>query len=417
MRILFYSLNYAPELVGIGKYNSEFASWLTEQGHEVKVICTPPYYPAWSIQEGYSGWRYCKELVDNISIYRCPTWVPNHPSGLKRILHLLSFTVSSFPMLVLHTFHWRPDIIFILEPPFFCLPSALLIGKLAKSKVCLHVQDFELDAGFSFDLVPNFLILKKLLFTIESSLMRKADLVSTISNKMFNLLIKKNVQKEKCLLFPNWVDTRAIFPARNSTVPNLFREKLGILPQQIVCLYSGNIGKKQNIGHIIEVAQRLKKDANITFVIAGEGSEKATIAEKARGLSNVHLLTLQPVKQLNELLNLADIHLLPQSAEAADLVMPSKLQAMFASGRPVITTSDPNTQLSQVVEGRGIVVPPNNIDLLSKAIQTLSQDTEIRLKLGTSARNYAIKHWDREHVMADIEEHFIQLAKGQLIIA
>jgi len=46
MRILVYGLNYAPELTGIGKFTGEMCSYLAAQGHEVRVITAPPYYPA-----------------------------------------------------------------------------------------------------------------------------------------------------------------------------------------------------------------------------------------------------------------------------------------------------------------------------------------------------------------------------------
>ena len=45
------------------------------------------------------------------------------------------------------------------------------------------------------------------------------------------------------------------------------------------------------------------------------------------------------VNHFRALLGMADIHLLPQRADAADLVMPSKLIGMFASGRPVLATA------------------------------------------------------------------------------
>jgi colanic acid biosynthesis glycosyl transferase WcaI len=411
MRILLYSLNYAPELIGIGKYNSDFADWLTEHGHEVQTICALPYYPAWKIKEGYSSWSYCIEIVNKVFVYRCPIWIPAHPTGLKRIFHLISFSVSSLPVLLWRVLFWKPDIIFILEPPLFCLPSTLFVAKLARSKVWLHVQDFELDAGFSLNLIPKFLILKTLFSTIESFLMRQTDTVSTISHKMLDRLIEKKVQPEKCFLFPNWVDSHIIYPINSSEKPNLFREKLNISSDKIVCLYSGNIGKKQNLEHIIDVAKHLREYIEITFIIAGEGSEKANIAQKASNLSNVHLLPLQPLKYLNELLNLADIHLLPQLSEAADLVMPSKLQAMFASGRPVIATSKPNNQLSLIIEGRGIVVPPNDVNLMSQAIQALSKDAEQRARFGAYARDYAVTYWDRESVMTNFEFHCMQITE------
>ncbi|MFZ2209802.1 MAG: hypothetical protein WAV22_14135 [Porticoccaceae bacterium] len=38
LNILIKSLNYAPELTGIGKYTGEMAAWLAARGHEVDVV-------------------------------------------------------------------------------------------------------------------------------------------------------------------------------------------------------------------------------------------------------------------------------------------------------------------------------------------------------------------------------------------
>ncbi len=54
MRILIYGVNYTPELTGTGKYTGEIAEWLAEQGHDVRVVTAPPYYPAWCVADGYS---------------------------------------------------------------------------------------------------------------------------------------------------------------------------------------------------------------------------------------------------------------------------------------------------------------------------------------------------------------------------
>ena len=58
MKILVYGINYSPELTGIGKYTGEMVEWLAAQGHEVRVITAPPYYPQWQGGENYSAWRY-----------------------------------------------------------------------------------------------------------------------------------------------------------------------------------------------------------------------------------------------------------------------------------------------------------------------------------------------------------------------
>jgi colanic acid biosynthesis glycosyl transferase WcaI len=92
---LLLGLNFAPELISVGKYTAEFASWLSERGHQVRVITAPPYYLDWRVGRGYASWRYRREIVAGADILRCPLWVPDEPTPVKRILHLLSFALSS----------------------------------------------------------------------------------------------------------------------------------------------------------------------------------------------------------------------------------------------------------------------------------------------------------------------------------
>jgi len=62
MRILIHGINFSPELTGIGKYSGEMAEWLAAQGHEVRVVTAPPYYPQWNVAEGYAN-AWGKEQV------------------------------------------------------------------------------------------------------------------------------------------------------------------------------------------------------------------------------------------------------------------------------------------------------------------------------------------------------------------
>ena len=112
MKILVYGINYSPELTGIGKYTGEMVEWLAAQGHEVRVITAPPYYPQWQVGENYSAWRYKRE-EGAATVWRCPLYVPKQPSTLKRLLHLGSFAVSSFFPLMAQR-RWKPDRICLL---------------------------------------------------------------------------------------------------------------------------------------------------------------------------------------------------------------------------------------------------------------------------------------------------------------
>ena len=118
---------------------------------------------------------------------------------------------------------------------------------------------------------------------------------------------------------------------------------------------------------------------------------------------------MQPFEKLNGLLNLADIHLLPQLADAADLVMPSKLTGMLASGRPVIACASPGTQIAKLVDNCGDVVAPEDAAALAEAIKNLAADDRKRQQLGAAARRLAIENWEKEGVLARFVEELRRL--------
>ena len=109
-------------------------------------------------------------------------------------------------------------------------------------------------------------------------------------------------------------------------------------------------------------------------------------------MRNIDFLLLQPAERFNDLLNLADIHLSPQRAEASGLVMPSKLGPMMAGGRPVIVTAEKSSEIGTIASIGGVVVPPENSAALSRAIIELARDKDKRNKLGTHGRVYVEEH-------------------------
>jgi colanic acid biosynthesis glycosyl transferase WcaI len=142
----------------------------------------------------------------------------------------------------------------------------------------------------------------------------------------------------------------------------------------------------------------------VYFVMCGDGVCKPDLERESEGLSNMRILPLQPIERLGELLNLADIHLLPQHADAADLVMPSKLTGMLSSGRPVLATANAGTELARVVQGLGLVVPPDNLPEFMVALARLAGSAELRAGYGAAARAYAEDHLARDRVLVAFEK-------------
>jgi colanic acid biosynthesis glycosyl transferase WcaI len=171
------------------------------------------------------------------------------------------------------------------------------------------------------------------------------------------------------------------------------------------------MGKKQGLELLIEASRRLAYRPDIQFVFCGDGSFRETLVRMTENLRNVIVLPLQPAERLNHLLNLADVHLLPQLADAADLVMPSKLTGMMASGRAVLATAAPGTQLFRVMQSCGIVTPPGDLDAFTAALVQLAEDRGLRNRMGKEGRNYAITCLNRDEVLRRFEVSLLK-ARG-----
>jgi colanic acid biosynthesis glycosyl transferase WcaI len=414
MKILICSLNFSPELTGIGKYSGEMAQWLCCRGHEIHVITAPPHNPQWKIGDGYSAWRFKKEYQvfssrGELQVNRCPVWVPSAPRGWKRILYLLSFSLSTWPSMLKDVF-WKPDIVLLIAPSLLCSPQVLCTAYLAGAVAWLHVQDFELDAAFELNDFSSS-ALRSAAEKFERIFIQSFDRGSSISRRMQERLIRKGLHSSRCVMFPNWVDTSLIYPIRG---PVPLRRELGITDDKVVALYSGSMGKKQGLEFLLEVSRRMTPHTNIQFVFCGDGPARDLLTRATAQMPNVTLLSLQPMSRLNELLNMAEVHLLPQLAGAADLVMPSKLTGMMASGRAILATAEPGTQLDEVVSERGVVVRPSDVEGFVSALNLLARDVETRERLGGRAREYAIAQFEREHVLLKFEAAMIEACKSSL---
>jgi len=410
VRILIYGLNYTPELTGIGKYTGELAAWLSEQKHEIRVVSAPPYYPAWQISQGYGNWWHREQESELRSVYRCPLWVPKTPLGLNRIMHLLSFAISSFPVVAWQGLVWKPDLVLVIAPAIACCLGGKFAANLGGAKSWLHIQDLVVDAAFEMGILSNNL-LKSLILKCEKWLIQQFDRVSTIADPMQKRLLAKGLDRDCLQLFPNWVDTESIFPLDQ---PSPLRAELGISVSQTVVLYSGNMGKKQGL-EIVIAAAKIVTNQQIIFILCGDGASRQELEIMAQGMANVRFLPLQPLENLNNLLNLADIHLLPQRSDVADLVMPSKLGGILACGGALVATANPDTEVANVANDAGAIVSlPENTEQLADKISFLAQNLGDRQTMKIQARNYAIENLSKSQILNNLHGSLLSLAKKDI---
>jgi len=395
MKLLILGLNYAPEGVGIAVYTTGMAEALAAEGHEVRVVAGRPYYPAWRIMEGHNAFTYARAVENGVDVTRVPHYIPAQPSGGRRLLHHASFAATSaFPMLW-QALSWRPDVVMTIAPSLIAAPVARLAAALCGARSSLHIQDFEVEAAFATGLLDETRRPARLARAFERKVISSFGTVSTISPQMCRKLAEKGLPPERIVEFRNWADIDAIRPL---DTPSPFRAEWGIETPH-VALYSGNIANKQGIDIVVDAARRLAHRTDLTFVVCGEGPNRANLEAQAAGLANIRFFDLQPRERLNELVGLATIHLLPQLAGAADLVLPSKLTNMLASGRPIVAIAASGTGLAEEVEGCGLVTPPEQAHAFAAAISRLIDDPALHERLSAAARERAVERWSGSAIL------------------
>ena len=84
---------------------------------------------------------------------------------------------------------------------------------------------------------------------------------------------------------------------------------------------------------------------------------------------------------------------------------------MLATGRAIVASADPGTQIADVVEGKGLVVPPSDATRFADAVCRLQDDSDLRQALGREGRHYALAHLSRESILRQFEQDLQSLVR------
>ena len=392
-------INYSPEITGIGVYSSGMAEFLAEAGHRVVVHTGFPYYPQWGKSRSDRRTRFREQWSKGVRVRRNYLYVPSRPTVLKRIAHELSFVLSASLSYLLAP---RTDVTIIVSPPLLLGLPVALIAALKRSKVIFHVQDLQPDAAVELGMMRRGWVTRTL-YAIERWTYRLADTVSAISPGMLRRVESKGVPPGKLLLFRNWADDTVVVPqSRDSS----YRVAWGLW-NRFVVLYSGNLGVKQGLDNLLDAAELLQHRDDIVFVVVGDGGERDALMALAqrRALGNVVFRPLQPLKSLSELLATADVAVVPQKRAVSDIVLPSKINNLLASARPIVVAADPGTDLHRLVTEAqcGLAFVPGDATALTAAVLALYESPQMRKRMGGNGRRVVDTMLSRDVILGQFD--------------
>jgi colanic acid biosynthesis glycosyl transferase WcaI len=293
------------------------------------------------------------------------------------------------------------NLVICIVPFTFSIFPAYWLAKKTKSKLWVHIQDFEFDLAFESGILSKqnvfTSLFKYLVLKIESYLLNKANVTSSISQQMLSKITEKSKDNQP-FFFPNWISEEFINPDNSNFHAYFQSDKFNVL-------YSGNVGEKQDWDLLIETAKKLENYSNIVFIIVGSGTYIEQLKFKTKDFKNIVFKDLVPYSELNDLLCSASLHFLFQKKEVLDTLMPSKLLGMMASKVPCIVTGHEKSEISKILTSdTGIYLYNPTASLVSEKIIELSQEKEKSKILGENARTKIIEMFSKTKVLNNFNE-------------
>ena len=386
--LLIVTRHYAPELTGSAPVIQEIAEWLAANGEMVRVLTVRPNYPGTVVFEGYCKGERDHQVEGGVQVLRLATRPVVGAGLMARLGPESRFFFDLAVGAAFKRFAPANQVISLCPSILTTLGARALVRRGGRHIAIVH--DIQSGLGGALGSVGLKAILP-ILKRLEAFTLNRVDHVVVLSEAMRAELVKLGVRRLISVLPPS-IDTTRIIPAPRPA---------GAPPTLV---YSGNLGRKQGLEQLIDLAEVLARRApEVRVVIRGEGVMRENLTQNAarRGVPNISFSPLVPKSQLPKALAEGDVHLVPQMASGGDFAVPSKVFAIMAAARPFVATAEPNSPLDLLAKESCafVCVPPQSPELFADAVLALLADESRCQAMGQRGRAYAEREADTDVVM------------------
>lgn len=394
MRIVLFSSYYWPEYAGTAPYVTEPAEYLAGLGHDVHVVAGFAHYPEWRPMMPRK--LRTREEVNGVTVHRGWHYIPANPSTKARAVYEASMfaggvlAAASAP---------KPDVVVGVSP-------ALASGNLARLYARRHGCNYGLiihdlfgrgasQAGLAGGRVA------RVLSSIERRMASDAGKLLVLTNAFRDFFVESGFEAEDVLVAPPWM-RRELGPLSHSQA----RESLGWREEDFICLHAGNMGQKQGLSTLIEVARELRDRhvERVRFVFLGDGNDRRALEDLSAsyGLSNIDFKGGVTDEEYDRALVGANLLLLSQRPSVSDMSYPSKLSAYLAAGRPIIGAVASDSEAARLIgeSGAGRIEDPRRPRRIAETVAELMDSSSDRLDaMGMRGRDFAVKRLSADAIM------------------
>ena len=400
--ILIITDSYPPEIRSAAQLMKDLADGLHRKGHNVWVATSYPKYNL--VNSGSSVWPRIKD-ENGIKVLRIKT-LPHHKVNffVRGIAQLLMPNI--FLREIKQTIKEKIDIAIVHSPPLPLTIVASKVKKFYKAKYILNLHDIFPQNAIDLGALKNKLIIK-FFEKMERRAYQDSDLivVPSKSHKRF-LEEKRTVSKQKIQVISHWIDINPFLKAKKT---NKFR-KLYNLENKLIFLFGGVLGPSQGLDLLIKVADRIKDNKDIVFLLVGDGSAKEGLIRmtKQLKLNNVLFKDFVSLEEYPELVKDCDIGIICLTEKNTTPAVPAKILGYMAASIPVIAFLHKESDGCEIVQEAkcGYAVRAGDLDKAVEVIRNIYKEKDKLEELGSNGFQYTSNNLTADVCVNKLEELF-----------
>lgn len=401
--VLIVTAFYPPEARSASDIMKELAVGLNNRGFNVTVI-TP--YPRYNLPKTKKNVHYNSvTFEENVKVIRLKT-LPHHKvnfiiRGISQLLMPFLFISK-----LLRCKIGKIDTVIVYSPPLPLAIVGIFVKYWYKGRFFFNVQDIFPQNAIDLGILKNKFAIKLFKY-IEKCSYRHADVISVHSKSNANFInYKKKNNEDKIVVLHNWIDLK---PFSNITTDNFFRKEIGF-KNELVFLFAGVLGPSQGLDFLLDIANALRQNTDVCFLLAGDGMEKARLQDetKKRGLQNIVFMDYVSKEEYPKLISSVDVGLVCLSAKNKTPVVPGKILGYMAASKPVLAFLQRESDAHEVIKNAKCGYSSFSDDL-NGSIAICKKMIEERTKLkdmGSNGQSFVNNNYELNKCLDLMIEHF-----------
>lgn len=363
----------------------------------MRLAVVTPYYPTREQpHRGHSAYRTLLRMQGDMEIFVvCP--LATYPSWARP-----------------RSFKWVPnDLSYVapgglraryIEYPALPLVSRVCNGLVCRAAIASAVEEFRPDVILNYWIYPEGyaavrigakLGVPVIVGSIGSDLNRIPDRISrwwtkrTLAGASFVLTVSEHLRRQAIALGVPPERSRRVINGTDTSVFRLAdraeaRRELKLDPDAQILLYVGWVAPTKGMAELTDAFLRLApRHPRLQLICIGEGPMREEM--ERRGGERGMFPGVRPSEEISRWLAACDVFCLPSWAEGC----PNVVVEALACGRPVVSTQVGGIPELVDAPGKGILVPPRDVEALTGALdRALSQTWDEPAIAAASARDW-----------------------------